>query len=173
MATTSTSTSTLTQPLMIDTSPFPTSNQTQPLESLPSFAVQLINHLDQGKQFTISISANERALLNQVIHDNPDVFNGLVDDIQSILEDNQIDYHDIPRIISMLSKVYKNPNIARGLRNTDKIKLIRYTLDALLASGLVPLPALETEVIEQVINTSLDLLDTSLGSTYSRCLCCC
>ena len=46
--------------------------------------------------------------------------------------------------------------------DVDVIRMIQFTIDALLESGLLPIPGLEVMLIEKLVDASLALLDANV-----------
>jgi len=79
--------------------------------------------------------------------------------IQEITSDGKIDLHDIPSIIRMITEIYHNKTIEQEIFDRDHIFLfIQFTLDSLLESKYLLLPEFEKEIIEKMVNSSLELL---------------
>jgi hypothetical protein len=101
--------------------------------------------------------------IKQFITSSPDSFKQLTTDIQAIIEGGQIGLQSIPKIIHLCADIYNNAALKNGLSNPANILLfIRFTLDTMLSSKYLPLPEIEKELIQQLVDTSLNLLEINL-----------
>ena len=104
------------------------------------------------------IPQKETEYLHTLINDNPQLFSQIEDNINNILSDGKINIHDIPQIVKLISTIYhlNMPN------NTNIISVVRFTVDSILNSGLFPLPDIEIQIIESIVDSSLDLLQMNI-----------
>jgi hypothetical protein len=99
--------------------------------------------------------------INYII-DNPVVCSKIEEEINNIIVDNQIDYHDIPQIIVLMNEIYKSHLIENEIQKVGIINIIRFTLDSILESNLIHLSQIELQIIEKIVNSSLFLLGSSV-----------
>ena len=106
-----------------------------------------------------NLAKNEREFILILLKDSPEAITQIDNAIQEIMKDNQIDFHDIPEIILIISTTMKNCKIKT---KADMIVIIQFILDAVLDSGMLPLPACEIEIIHRVVDSSMRLLTTTI-----------
>jgi len=133
----------------------------------------------------LTITPAEHTFLTSLIRDSPETFEEVNQTILGIMSDGRIDFHDIPQIVLVISHIFRatlHGDDAVRLRQVNLIHIVRLVLDALLDSGLLPLPAAEIAVIKRIVDTSLGLLATELPKVavvieqeYLHCrrICCC
>jgi hypothetical protein len=96
---------------------------------------------------------------------SPESFTNLVSDIKSITSDGKINLQDIPKIIKLLSDVYDSKAKILGLSNPKNIIFfIKFTIDVILESKLLPLDSVEASTVEYIVDSSLDLLANNLST---------
>ena len=84
--------------------------------------------------------------------------NDVADEIQKI-KNGSFNLHEIPHIISIIANVYRNTIIKKKLDTSENIiSFVKLTLDTLIDSNLIVLPDIEKQVLEFVVDKSLDLL---------------
>jgi len=135
----------------------------------------------------LTITPAEHEFLTSLIRDSPETFEEVNRSIMGIISDGRINFHDIPQIVLVISHIFRatlhgDDAVRRTLtRDVNLINIVRLVLDALLDSGLLPLPAAEIAVIKRIVDTSLGLLATELPKVavviepeYQNCrICCC
>lgn len=96
---------------------------------------------------------------------SPESFTNLISYIKSITSDGKINLQDIPKIIKLLSDVYDSKAKILGLSNPKNIIFfIKFTLDVILESNLLPSASVEASTIEYIVDSSLDLLANNLST---------
>lgn len=120
--------------------------------------------------FLIRLGANKDNLtpenikwINEFIKLSPGALKEAVDEI-SKLKSGNYDIQDIPHIISIIAKIYHTTYVNKNMKNPEHIiTFVKFTLDSVLESNLVPLPEIEKDAIQFIIDKSLDLLSLNLG----------
>lgn len=86
--------------------------------------------------------------------------------ITNVLNKNnksQIDIHSIPQIILNIAQIFNSAQLQNEYKDPKNIiLLIKFNLIYLLESKTIPMPEIEVEILEQIINSSLDLLSTNI-----------
>jgi len=84
-----------------------------------------------------------------------------------------IDLHDIPIILRMITEVYHNKSIQNEMFHKANILLfVRFTFNSLLESKFLLLPDIEKEIIEKMVNNSIDLLQYNISDLAFEEDCC-
>jgi len=124
-----------------------------------------------SEKYTLHLTPHEMAFTKTLLRDHPELFENIHDTIQDIVSDGQLNLHDIPKLVLLVSQIYHAHMMTTVVRQVGVINLVKFTLDAILASGLVPLPAIEITLIQRIMDTSLDLLNTNLTHKTGPSLC--
>jgi hypothetical protein len=86
-------------------------------------------------------------------------FDEIISQVQEILKDGKIDIVEIPQVISIINKVYHTKALQTDLFDYDNILLlIKITIETLIDSDIIPLSENNKEIIDNIVNISLDLL---------------
>ena len=102
--------------------------------------------------------------INTFIQSSPQALSNILDNIKNITSDGQINLHDIPEIVKLLADVYHSTIITEGLSNPSNIIVfIKYTIHVILDSPLFLLPNIEKQIMEKIIDSSLDLLSINIS----------
>ena len=101
--------------------------------------------------------------IHTFIETSPQSMQLLGDSIKNIVKDGKIDLHDIPIILRMITEITHDQSLQKEMFNKTHLLLFaRFTLDSLLESKFLLLPGIEKEIIEKMINGSLDLLQYNI-----------
>jgi hypothetical protein len=117
--------------------------------------------LTQDK-YAVHLSVHEVAFMQTLLRDHPDVFRKMHETMDAIMADGKMDIFDVPQLVRLCSQMYHAHVVDYVMHEVGVISLIRFTLDALLDSGLLPVHGATKDVIKKVIDTSLDLLRTNV-----------
>jgi len=143
-------------------------------------------HLPKLENFTLvfskqmenptDLSHNEIEYIKYLVNDTA-AFTNIENAIKEIMRDGKVDFHDIPQIIVAISNIV-SLNYIDIYKKIDKIAVIKYIINQIIDSGLLPLPAIELPIIKRIIDSSIDLLEMNLNSNWwSKCFslfsCCC
>ena len=104
------------------------------------------------------LNQSEIDFLNNLINHSPEILDNITVEIHNIVEDGKIDYHDIPQIILLLSNMYKNHIFGKVVEDVGVSNIVKFTIDTFLQSGILPLPNLELQIIQKLVDSSIDLL---------------
>lgn len=125
------------------------------------------------EKYSINLNEHEINYIKNLTKNNPEIFTDVQKTIDDIMSDGKIDLHDLPKIILLISQIVKSHVIENAVKNIDIISVIRFVMDSLLDSGLLPLPNIELQLIKKIVDSSLDLLkmDTNINiNIKSNCL---
>lgn len=112
---------------------------------------------------TNSLNKLEKNVIFDLLENSPEIFKQMDNAIYEILKDGKIDMHDIPQIIFIIVDILKNHEIVKVVFEHDNyLNVIQFIINAILDSGVLPIPQLETDVAKKIIDSSLNLLITNL-----------
>jgi hypothetical protein len=114
------------------------------------------------EKYALHLSAPEVAFMQNLLRDRPEVFRKIQGTVDSIMADGKVDIFDVPQLIHLCSQLYHEHVMAYAVREVGVISLMRFTVDALLDSGLLPVHGVAKDVIKKVVDTSLELLRTNV-----------
>ena len=127
-------------------------------------------------KYAIHLNTQEMDYIKNLTKNNPEIFTDIENTINDIMSDGKIDLHDIPKFILLISQIFKSHAIENAVKNIDIIAVIRFIVDSMLDSGLLPLPNIEIQLIKKIADSSLDLLkmDTNIKIKYNcfKIFCC-
>uniref|UniRef100_A0A6C0HUV1 Uncharacterized protein n=1 Tax=viral metagenome TaxID=1070528 RepID=A0A6C0HUV1_9ZZZZ len=123
--------------------------------------MQIIHDLENAlfsDTYCVHLTKKEHAFMHDLLQDHPEVFGKIQATVEEIISDDKVDLHDIPKIVLLCSEIYHQHLILFLAQEIGVINLLRFTLDALIDSGLIPVPALLTCVVKGIVDVSLNLL---------------
>jgi hypothetical protein len=128
----------------------------------------------------MSLTPAEIAFMTSLLADtsgNNSIVPQLQQEIQGILKEGSISLHDIPQLVLIITQIFQqvfsNKQPASDQiknANINIVNLIQYTLDALLDSNILPIPAALQPVAKNILDTSITLLNTSLPTIEADCV---
>lgn len=114
------------------------------------------------EKYTIHLTANETQYIEVLMERNPEVFTKIQQTVDEIMSDGVVDLHDIPKIILLISQMYQANVLTEFIHHIRLLSLVKFTVDCLLDSGLLPIPQVEILVIKRIVDTTIDLLSTNI-----------
>ena len=112
----------------------------------------------RNENFSIDLNEDEIIFIHNLIEKNELLFQEIEIEINKIDNENKIDYHDIPEIVILISKIYKSHIIEESIRNISLINIVQFTLDSIFDLNLVPVSEFEGKLIKKLIDSSIKLL---------------
>jgi hypothetical protein len=106
-----------------------------------------------------NLSNDEKQIVINIINKNPELFHNIDLELEKIIKNKTINYHDIPEIIHI---IYKILNIHLDFNEVSPILIIKFVLDILLDSGILPIPAIDILLAKTIIDNSLNLLEINI-----------
>lgn len=128
---------------------------------IQSLSTTLLNRI-QINNLSINISDDEIKYLKNIINTDPTIISNIQNDINSIIEDNKIDYKDIPKIVLLISDIFSDHLIENKISPAGIINIIKFILDTLIDYNLLPIPNIEKIIAKQLIDSSLSLLSKNI-----------
>jgi hypothetical protein len=120
----------------------------------------------------ITLTPVEINLLTYILSRSPEYVDAIADEVNKIVRQGRIELHDIPDIILLIVDIYKTKFSEHDINIADIAGIVKFTVDALLHSGVLPLPEIEIEIIEKLLDSSIALLKTSPRVVSSMETCC-
>ena len=123
--------------------------------------MQIIHVLQEAlfsDTYCIHLSEKEHAFMHDLLQDHPEVFGKIQATVEEIISDDKVDLHDIPKIVLLCSEIYHQHLILYIAQEVGVINLLRFTLDALIDSGIIPVPQILISIVKGIIEVSLNLL---------------
>jgi hypothetical protein len=114
------------------------------------------------EKYAVHLTANETQYFDVLMERNPEVFTKIQQTVDEIMSDGVVDLHDIPKIILLISQMYQANVLVEFIHHIRLLSLVRFTIDCLLDSGLLPIPQVEIFVIKRIVDTTIDLLSTNM-----------
>ena len=124
--------------------------------------VNVLKNNLQNDKYSVHLSPHDIKYVDTLLESNPEMFNQIHSMVDEIISDGVLDIHDIPKIVLLISKIYKTNLIGEFIKKVKILSVIRFTVDSLLDSGLVPLPEIEIIIIKKIVDVSIDLLSTNV-----------
>jgi len=135
----------------------------------PSFYSKLIKNTKYANEF---LTIDEIKYINYLSLHYPELCEKINKIVEDITGDGQIDFDDIPKIILLLSEIYKSHILENEIKKVNVLKLIQFTMDTLLDSEFVPLPEIEIKICKSLVDSSIQLLDTNVQIKELEHKCC-
>jgi hypothetical protein len=114
----------------------------------------------------IELTKAEIEYLKIIINKQPDLFDNINNSINSIISDGKIDLHDIPEIILLISNIINSHIIENLIEDVGLINIVKFIIDSIIDSNLLPIPVIEKIIIKKIVDTSISLL--KLNSNFIK-----
>ena len=121
--------------------------------------MQIIHDLENAlfsDKYCVHLTQKEHAFMHDLLQDHPEVFGKIQATLEEIISDDKVDLHDIPKIVLLCSEIYHQHLILFLVQEVGVINLLRFTLDALIDSGLIPVPSCLIYVVKGIVDISLN-----------------
>lgn len=108
------------------------------------------------------LNLDEINYLKYLLNEQTEIFDDMQIKINLIIEDNKIDYHDIPNIVLIISDVI-HVNYNKINKNINIMNIITFIMNNIIDFGFLPIPNAELTIIKKIVNTSLQLLNKNVS----------
>jgi hypothetical protein len=134
------------------------------MKNLQSILSVIIEYELKKDNISMVLNQIEINYINNLIKLHPQIFNSISFEIQNICScsNGKIDLHEIPQIIILISNIYKSHIIEESIKNIDIASIVRFTIYTILHAGILPLYNIDVDVIEKLIDSSIDLLKMNI-----------
>jgi hypothetical protein len=129
---------------------------------------------------SMPLNDGEIVFIKQMMVESPKSFIKITDKINDILTDRKIQPSDIPILLHIITTIYLEDF---DCDNIDILACVKFTLDTILDSGLLPINGAEASIIKNVVDSSIGLLKINLPivekevelicGNWRGFLCCC
>lgn len=135
----------------------------------------LINLLYENLNNSVSVKLTDSEVnfIEELITKYPNILNQIKDQIDNIILDGKIDLHDIPQIVLLISNIYTSHIFEKSIENIEIINIVKFTLDSLIDSSVLPLPNIKKEIIKKTIDSSISLLNFNITTIFKKEKICC
>jgi hypothetical protein len=116
------------------------------------------------EKYAIHLTDNEKQYIDVLMDKNPEVFAKIQQTMDEIMADGVVDLYDIPKIILLISQMYQANVLKEFIQHIRLLSLVKFTIDCLLDSGLLPIPQVEVAIIKRIVDTTIDLLSTNMDT---------
>ena len=115
-----------------------------------------------NKEYAIHLTPIEIQYINDIIYNDPELLSIIGNSVDSILSDGVVNLYDIPTIILLLSEIFKSHCIKKIIYNIDIIHIVRFILESIIDYQYLPLPIVDKNIIKNIIETTFNLLESSV-----------
>jgi hypothetical protein len=132
-----------------------------------NFVANLQSNLD-SPVLVNNLTPTEVAYINKLLQGESDISGniGIISQIQiefnNIIKEDGIRLHDIPQLVLLITDILKTNIVQNTVQNVGILNIIKFILDALFDSNLLPLNATEVSLIKTLVDSSLQLLQTNI-----------
>jgi hypothetical protein len=103
----------------------------------------------------------------------PTSLNDIIKNIGNIINNNKIELYNIPKIILIIYNIYKDNIIKYDIENIDDITIfIKITIYSILESNIFIIANHEKNILDSVIDSSLDILKININEIDEKLTCC-
>jgi hypothetical protein len=132
------------------------------MKNLESILSVIIEYELRKDNIYVKLNQYEIDYVYNLIKLQSQIFNSISNEIQNICYDGKIDIDDIPQIILLISKIYKSNIIMNNIENIDIVSIVKFTFNSILHAGILPLGNIDINVIDKIVNSSIDLLKLNI-----------
>jgi hypothetical protein len=139
-----------------------------------AFHTTLATHL-ANPRCTAFLSDNDERFLQRIVECNPDLVDTLFDTILSTIQSHVLDLHMIPSLVLLLFRGMTGflSEMSPGHGSPDLTSVLRFVIDSLIDSELFCLPDVKRKVVRESVDTSIELLRTTLPTIVEEEQRCC
>ena len=117
----------------------------------------------KNAKFTHELTPFEFAFIEQAIIDpSSNISIKIQSIINDIMADGKVDMHDVPKIVLLISTMYKEHLLLHAVSNIRLSAIVKYTLYAIMESKLLPIPEIVLPLLRGAIDSSILLLEFTL-----------
>lgn len=138
----------------------------QDLITLSDLVALLIAQDDKMKQYHLHITHEAKIILSKLL--SVDSFLDEVEEIMNdIVHDNKIDVKDVPKIMLLLTELYKMLKHIEGLKFNEKLcgEVVKVLFNIALKEKLIPVAEQDIELLKclyEIVDTSIVLMQTDV-----------
>ena len=129
--------------------------------NMDTFTMLLEENIQNGN-YTVRLTPYEIKFVETLMQEHPLMLCKIHNALKEIVKNEKIDVYDIPHIILIIQEIVKNHMITSAVKNVCIFNVLKYIVDALLESRILPFPKMEINILKRVADTSLELLNTNI-----------
>jgi hypothetical protein len=126
---------------------------------------------DFADRITLKINNQALVILKKILSKAPEALDKVVDNLTDILSDGVIDHKDIPKMIILVSNLYKTDLksiiASQGLTTTEVVEFIQFVIKLVIDLGFVHVK--DKVQIFEIIEASGALLEMVIPSQEIKC----
>jgi hypothetical protein len=122
-----------------------------------------------ASKFSVNLTPQEIAVITALVNDaSGAILPQIKTTIEGLLkEDSKLSLHDIPQLVLLIAQLFQSNFF--GVKNINLLNVIKYTLDSLLDSNILPIPGGLESVAKTIMDTSIELLNTTIPVVEEEC----
>jgi hypothetical protein len=125
--------------------------------------------LPSASKFSVNLTPQEIAVITALVNDaSGAILPQINTTIEGLLkEGGKLSLHDIPQLVLLITQLFQSNFF--GVKNINLLNVIKYTLDSLLDSNILPIPSGLESVAKTIVDTSIELLNTTIPVVEEEC----
>jgi len=122
-----------------------------------------------ASKYSVNLTPQEIAIITALVNDaSGTILPQIKTTIEGLLKDDgAISLHDIPQLVLLITQLFQSNLFA--VKNINLLNVIKYTLDSLLDSKILPIPNGLESVAKSIVDTSIELLNTTIPVAEEEC----
>lgn len=138
----------------------------QTLIEVDAFITALV---PSASKFSVNLTTYEIAIITALVNDaSGTILPQIKSTIEGLLkEGGKLSLHDIPQLVLLITQLFQSNLFA--VKNINLLNVIKYTLDSLIDSNILPIPSGLEAVAKTIVDTSIELLNTTLPAAEEEC----
>jgi hypothetical protein len=122
----------------------------------------LYNNISNNNICT-QLNNDEIMFIKNILSKHSEILDKIDNEINNIITDEKIDLHDIPQIVLVISDIYTSHIVENYIENIGLLNIIKFTIDSIIDSNMLPLPNIEISIIKKIIDSSISLLQFNVN----------
>jgi len=123
---------------------------------------RMIVAIDNAIVITDKLSDKEKSLLQSIVNDCPALYDDIITETLDIFKDRKISLHEIPKVVFIVSKILMKFRLVSD-PDIKYAHLIKFIVDAIIESDILPITGFERDIVESIVDTSIDLLSFEIA----------
>uniref|UniRef100_A0A6C0HZR5 Uncharacterized protein n=1 Tax=viral metagenome TaxID=1070528 RepID=A0A6C0HZR5_9ZZZZ len=122
-----------------------------------------------SSKFSVNLTQQEIAVITALVNDaSGTLLPQIKTTIEGLLQEGgKLSLHDIPQLVLLITQLFQSNIFA--VKNINLLNVIKYTLDSLLDSNILPIPSGVESLAKTIVDTSIELLNTTLPTVEEEC----
>ena len=145
----------------------PVKEQIQEPVLVNELLMKIIKKISEDKQFIDSINLDKKNLdiIYYIFNKHPKILENICNDIKNIIQDKIISINDIPSIILLCKDIFNLYSESNNIKLTkiEIIEFIKNIMIILVKGNLIKINDSDKKLIIDIINLSINLLETKVS----------